>query len=170
MRRIAFIALLVALAAPRARAQGGLSSAHLGGAFGVSLPLGGLADDHASGFNLSGSAEFEAPTEAMGVRGELFYEHFPSKAGVPSAHAAEAGAAIINAIYHFQGASFHPYLIGGMGIYRATDHGSSPGFNGGVGIKIPLTGMTAYFEMRVHKILTNGSSYASLPISFGLSF
>jgi hypothetical protein len=170
MRRFLTSIVAIALCAPAARAQGGLSSAHLGGAFGISFPVGGLSRDHASGFNLSGSAEFEAPMELMGVRGEVFYEHFPASADAAGAHAAQASAAIINAVYHFQGVSYHPYLIGGMGVYNTTGNGTNPGFNGGMGIKIPLSGMTAYFEARLHKVLTNGSSYVSFPISFGLSF
>ncbi|MGH7670160.1 MAG: hypothetical protein ACRENQ_11780, partial [Gemmatimonadaceae bacterium] len=77
---------------------------------------------------------------------------------------------IIDAIYHIPGSSLNAYFIGGMGIYSVTGNGTKPGFNGGVGIRIPLTGMTAYFEARLHKVLTDNSSYLSLPVTFGLSF
>lgn len=170
MRRLAFLTLLLALTASAAAAQGGLSAAHLGTAFGVSFPVGDLSRNHASGFNLAATAEFVGLDAATGVRAEIFYEHFAAKSGDSGASAAQAGAAIVNAIYHFQGTAFHPYLIGGMGLYSVTGNSTRPGFNGGVGMKIPLTGMTAYFEARLHKVLTNGSSYVSLPISFGLSF
>ena len=170
MKRLGTIAALLALCAAPALAQGGLSAGHLGASFGISFPTGSLARNHASGFNLAGIAEYEAPGQVMGVRGELFYERFGAKTGVAGARAVQTGAAIIDAVYHFQGSSFHPYLIGGMGLYRVTGNGSRPGFNGGVGIRIPLTGMTAYFEARLHKVLTDGSSYLSLPVSFGLSF
>lgn len=170
MRRLAFIVLALGLAAPAARAQGGLSSAHLGASFGISVPLGDISHDHSSGFNLGASAEFDAPGQAMGVRGELLYEHFAADQSRTNVGAIQAGSATINAIYHFQGQTFHPYLIGGMGVYSVTDQSARPGLNGGVGFEIPLTGMTAHFEARIHKVLTNGRSYVSLPISFGLSF
>ncbi len=170
MRRVAFVAALLVCAAPAASAQGGLSAGHLGAAFGVSFPTGSLSRDHASGFNLAATAEYLAPFQSVGVRGELFYEHFAAKPQAPGAKAVQTAAAIVNAVYHIQGQAFHPYLIGGMGLYHVTGNGASPGFNGGAGIQVPLTGMTAYFEARLHKVLTSGSSYVSLPITFGLSF
>lgn len=175
MRRIVTLAALLAFAAFAVPTtvlaqEGGLSAGHLGAGFGVSFPTGSLARNHASGFNLSGIAEYHAPGQTMGVRGELFYERFGAKTGATGVRATQATAAIVNAVYHFQNPSFHPYLIGGMGLYRVTGNGSRPGFNAGVGIRIPLTGMTAYFEARLHKVLTDGSSYLSLPVTFGLSF
>ncbi|HEU4990513.1 MAG TPA: outer membrane beta-barrel protein [Gemmatimonadaceae bacterium] len=170
MKRLRTVAALLVCCAAPALAQGGLSAGHLGAAFGVSFPTGQLAHAHASGFHLAGLAEYEAPGQDMGVRGELFYERFGAKAGAGGARAVQAGAAIVDAVYHFQGTSFHPYLIGGMGLYRVTGNGSRPGFNAGAGIRIPLSGMTAFFEARLHKVLTDGSSYLTLPVSFGLSF
>ena len=172
MRRlfIAIVLLAAGSATTAAAQQGGLSAAHLGASLGVSLPTGGLSSGHAPGFNLAGLAEYQAPGQVMGIRGELFYERFPAKSGASNVKASQAVAGIVNAVYHFQTPAFHPYLIGGMGLYRVTDGGSRPGFNGGVGIQIPLTGMTAFFEARIHKVLTDGSPYVSLPISFGLSF
>lgn len=170
MNRLGTIVALLAVAASTASAQGGLSAGHLGAAFGVSFPTGALSHAHASGFNLMGTAEYQAPGQVMGLRGEVFYEHFAAKAQAPGARSVQTTAAIINAVYHVQGSSFHPYLIGGMGLYHVSDNGTRPGFNGGVGIQIPLTGMTAYFEARLHKVLTDGTSYVSIPISFGLSF
>ncbi|MDE3128934.1 MAG: hypothetical protein KGL38_13070 [Gemmatimonadota bacterium] len=170
MNRLAIAAALLLFAAAPVRAQGGLSAGHLGAAFGVSFPTGSLSDGHSSGFNLAGTAEYQAPGQPMGVRGELFYEHFAARTGVAGARAVQTTAAIVSAVYNVQGASFHPYFIGGMGLYSVTGGGTRPGFNGGVGLRIPLTGMTAYFEARLHKVLTDGSSYLSMPITFGLSF
>ncbi|MDE3053249.1 MAG: outer membrane beta-barrel protein [Gemmatimonadota bacterium] len=172
MNRLATAAALVLLAAAPvpALAQGGLSAGHLGAGFGVSFPTGSLSDRHSSGFNLTGTAEYQAPGQPMGVRGEIFYEHFSAKTGVAGARSAQTTAALVSAVYNVEGTSVHPYFIGGMGIYSVTGGGTHPGFSGGVGIRIPLTGMTAYFEARLHKVLTDGSSYLSLPVTFGLSF
>ncbi|HVA58248.1 MAG: hypothetical protein WBQ26_11390 [Gemmatimonadaceae bacterium] len=170
MRRFGITGALLLFAASSAVAQGGLSAGHLGAAFGVSLPTSSLSHEHSAGFNLAATAEYRAPLETVGVRGELFYEHFAAKPQAVGAHSVQATAAIVSAVYHIQGVSYHPYLIGGMGLYHVTASGTNPGFNGGLGIEIPLTGMTAYFEARLHKVLTNGSSYLSLPITFGLSF
>lgn len=172
MTRFATAAALILLAAAPvpALAQGGLSAGHLGAAFGVSFPTGALSNQHSSGFNLAATAEYQAPGQAMGVRGEIFYEHFAAKTAVAGARSIQTTAAVVSAVYNVQGSPAHPYFIGGMGLYAVTGGGTRPGFNGGVGLRIPLTGMTAYFEARLHKVLTDGSSYLSLPITFGLSF
>ena len=166
--RITHWMLALGLASPAA-AFGQLGSGQTGGAFGVSLPVGPLASGHQAGFNLSGFAEYHAPSEPMGVRAELLYERFEAVQN-STVGANQAIGATINAVYHIPGRAYHPYLIGGMGAYKVTAESTCPGFNGGAGIEIPLTGMRAYFEARVHKVLTARSSYAAIPISFGLSF
>jgi len=170
MTRLGTIAALLALAATPALAQGGLSAGHLGASVGISFPVGALALTHASGFNLGANAEYEAPGQPMGIRGEVFYERFGGKTTVAGSRAAQSTAGIIDAIYHVPGSSLNAYFIGGMGIYSVDGNGTKPGFNGGIGIRIPLTGMTAYFEARLHNVLTDNSSYVSLPVTFGLSF
>jgi Outer membrane protein beta-barrel domain len=170
MKRLGTIAALLAFSASTALAQGGLSSAHLGASVGISFPTGALSRTHASGFNLGALAEYEAPGEAMGIRGEFFYERFGGKATVAGARSSQTTAGIIDAIYHVPDSALHAYFIGGMGIYNVTGSGTKPGFNGGLGIRIPLTGMTAYFEARLHTVLIDNASYLTLPVSFGLSF
>ncbi|HET7631003.1 MAG TPA: hypothetical protein VFK16_01670 [Gemmatimonadaceae bacterium] len=170
MRSLATAILLLTIAAPTAAAQGGLSAGHFGAGFGVSIPTGALANTHSAGFNLSWNASYQAVDQPMGIRGELFYQRFGAKAGATGVKASQAFAGVVDGEYHFQGFAFHPYLIGGLGLYHVTDAGTHPGFNGGVGIRIPLVGMTAYFEARLHKVLTDTRSYVSVPISFGLSF
>ena len=170
MTRFGTVIALLALSTGTAFAQGGLSAGHLGAAVGISFPTGALARTHASGFNLGAIAEYEAPGQPMGVRGELFYERFGGKTGVAGSRSAQATAGIIDAIYHVPDSPLNAYFIAGMGIYDVTGNGTSPGFNGGLGIRIPLSGMTAYFEARLHKVLTNNSPYVSVPITFGLSF
>lgn len=170
MKRIATVVALLVMGAPPVLAQGGLSAGHLGAAFGVSFPMGSLADWHSSGFNLAGTAEYQEPGQAMGVRGEIFYEHFAAKTGAVGVGAVQATAAIVSAVYNVPESSLNTYFIGGMGLYSVTGGGTRPGFNGGIGVRIPLTGMTAYFEARLHKVLTDGTSYLSLPVTFGLSF
>jgi hypothetical protein len=170
MRFLSTAAFLLVLTAPAAAAQGGLSAGHLGAGFGISIPTGKLADAHSAGFNLSASAAYQAVNQPMGIRGELLYQHFGAETGTTGVKASQDVAAIVNGEYHFQGHGFDPYLIGGLGLHHVTEGGTHPGFNGGLGVRIPLVGMTAFFEARIHKVLTDNSSYVSIPISFGLSF
>jgi len=63
-----------------------------------------------------------------------------------------------------------PYIIGGMGLYHITDHGNNAGLNVGTGVTIPLTSMGAYAEVRLHAALSQGPSYVTIPLTFGLTF
>jgi hypothetical protein len=141
----------------------------MGVSFGMSLPTGALSSAYGAGFNLSGLVEYTAPPEPMGLRAEIFYQRFEANQGVTGG-ANQALGVIANAVYHIPGRAYHPYLIGGMGAYRVTDETTRPGLNAGAGIDIPLTGMSAHFEARLHKVFTDHSSYVTMPISFGLSF
>src|SRR4051794_39356987 len=71
------------LFAPSARAQQVLPGVQLGGAAGVSIPTGQLANAYSAGFNLSGLAQLRTPEEAVGARGELLWEQFGHKSSVP---------------------------------------------------------------------------------------
>ena len=47
---------------------------------------------------------------------------------------------------------------------------NNAGFNVGTGVSIPLTGMGAYAEARVHFALAQGPSFVTVPITFGITF
>lgn len=135
---------------------------------GISIPAGGLSRTQQSGFNLGALAEYHAPGEAVGIRGELNFEQFSKKQDAPKSRSATE--LTINALYDIPGYAFRPYFIGGMGFYHLTEQGNHPGFNIGTGINIPLTGFTAHMEARVHWAMTDGPSFISVPISFGVEF
>jgi hypothetical protein len=61
-------------------------------------------------------------------------------------------------------------LVGGIGLYHISDNGNSAGFNGGMGLTIPLPGMGAYAEARVHFALNQGPSFVTIPVTFGITF
>lgn len=135
---------------------------------GISLPIGHLAESVAPGFNLGALAQYRAPGEALGVRGEVLYQHFPAK---DSSHtSASSTAATLNVLYDVPGYQFRPYFIGGMGFYHLSHQGNHPGLNAGMGIDIPLTGLSAHLEARMHWALTTGANNITIPISFGLRF
>jgi hypothetical protein len=147
-----------------------LANGLVGGAAGMSLPTGQLAKAYSAGFNLSGLVEMRAPQEAVGIRGELLWEHFEPKSGQSALENKNAVALVLNAMYFVPEYALRPYFIGGMGFYHVSDQGNRPGLNFGLGIDIPLSGLAAHFEARLHKVLTDGGSYASVPISFGVKF
>ena len=140
----------------------------LGG--GISIPVGGVAKDRLPGFNLVGLAEFRTPSEPLGIRAEALYQYFGAKQNSVGVENSNNFAALINVVYHAPQSQVRPYVIGGMGLYHISDHGNNAGLNGGVGVSIPLTNMGAYAEVRAHFALTQGPSFVTIPITFGLTF
>ena len=137
---------------------------------GISIPAGGIAKDRQPGFNLDAMAEFRTPNEPLALRGEVLYQYFGKDQNVANATTANTVAFLINVVYHAPKSQVRPYLIGGMGLYHISDNGNNAGFNVGTGLTIPLTGMGAYAEARVHFALAQGPSFVTVPITFGITF
>lgn len=179
MSRISNIAavLLLAASAPTAAAQAAGATSMpvpiigLGG--GISIPAGGIAKDRQPGFNLDAMAEFRAPSEPLGLRGEVLYQYFGASKNAVNVSSANTVGFLLDVVYHTPGSQAHPYLIGGMGLYHISSNGSSSnsaGFNVGTGLTIPLPGMGAYAEARLHFALNQGPSFVTVPVTFGVTF
>ena len=137
---------------------------------GISIPAGGIAKDRQPGFNLDAMAEFRTPNEPLALRGEVLYQYFGADKNALNSTSANTVAFLVNVVYHAPKSQVRPYLIGGMGLYHISDNGNSAGFNAGTGLTIPLTGMGAYAEARVHFALNQGPSFVTIPITFGITF
>ena len=137
---------------------------------GISIPAGGIAKDRQPGFNLDAMAEFRAPSEPLGLRGEVLYQYFGASKNATNVSSANTVGFLLDVVYHSPGSQAHPYLIGGIGLYHIADNGSSAGFNAGTGVTIPLPGMGAYAEARVHFALNQGPSFVTIPVTFGITF
>ena len=140
---------------------------------GISIPAGGIAKNRQPGFNLVALAEFRAPSEPLGIRGEVLYQYFGASSNTLNVSSANTVGFLVNVVYHSPGSQAHPYLIGGMGLYHVSDNGTSSnsaGFNVGTGLSIPLPGMGAYAEARVHFALKQGASFVTIPVTFGVTF
>src|SRR3982751_6781663 len=136
---------------------------------GISIPAGGVAKNRQPGFNLDAMAEFRTPSEPLGLRGEVLYQYFGKDQNAVTSDANTVGF-LVNVVYHAPKSQVRPYLIGGMGLYHISDQGNSAGFNVGTGVSIPLTGMGAYAEARVHFALAQGPSFVTVPITYGITF
>jgi hypothetical protein len=137
---------------------------------GISIPAGGIAKNRQPGFNIDGMAEFRVPSEPLGLRGEVLYQYFGHDKNALNTTNANTVAFLVNVVYHSPGSQAHPYLIGGMGLYHISDQGNSAGFNAGTGLTIPLSGVGAYAEARIHFALAQGPSFVTVPITFGITF
>lgn len=151
-------------AAPTIGASGGMTA-------GIAIPVGALSDNHSAGYILSGLVDFSAAEQPYSFRGELIYQHYDRKrnaaAGTRSMNILSVGASLLARTPR---AASSAYLIGGIGIYRATDNGTKPGVNVGAGLEVPLTFFIGMAEARVHWVLTDGRPLLSLPIGLGARF
>lgn len=175
MRRFSIVVALAVLisGARLATGQAGVQTMPmpvLGIGGGISIPAGGIAKNRQPGFNIDGMAEFRVPSEPLGLRGEVLYQYFAHDKNALNAANANTVAFLVNVVYHSPGSQAHPYLIGGMGLYHISDQGNSAGFNAGTGLTIPLSGVGAYAEARIHFALAQGPSFVTVPITFGITF
>jgi hypothetical protein len=181
MRRFSLLAVvtlvLAALVASPARAQQGIPpaaptiGASGGLTAGIAIPIGALSDNHAAGYTLSGLVDFSAAEQPYSFRAEVIYQHYDRKrnapAGTESMNILSFGASVLARTPR---AASSAYLIGGIGVYRATDNGTKPGLNLGAGLEVPLTFFIGMAEARIHWALTEGRPLLSIPISIGARF
>ena len=171
------IALASVLTPAIAAAQ---ASTSFGVAAGASVPVGNFSDAVSTGYHAMATLNVSAPLAPVGFRIDGMFNEFNLKGGgsdkdrvfaVTGNVLLNTGSAIVAS----------PYLIGGGGWYHNSlsfndplfGNGSSTdnqfGFNVGAGVRIPLTGFSAFIEARYHKMLGN-SGVQFIPITFGINF
>jgi opacity protein-like surface antigen len=192
---LAVATLALAFSASSASAQA-VRPFTFGVSAGATIPTGDLAENDpdldccgaSTGFNVNGLIGFQSPTMPVGFRGEVMYNRFGLK-NLPSG--VDGNGTIIgvnlNAIVGGSGnVGISPYFIGGVGYSQfkgsieedgleISASTSAFGVNGGVGIKIPLSGFQTFIEARYHYLFSEdedeGTSNAQfIPISFGIMF
>ncbi len=147
-----------------------------GGTAGIAIPIGRAADDHAAGYALGGLVEYSVYGQPYALRGELTYQHFALKTGrtVPGLGALNVVSLGATVAYKLlpnpTPASANTYATGGIALYHATDEGTRPGVNGGLGFEIPLAGFSATGEARLHLMIADRSPIITLPLTVGLRF
>lgn len=153
----------------------------LGG--GVSLPLGDFGDVTSTGFHGLAAVGFQPANLPVGFQIDGMYQRFGFD-DVPDEF--DANFQIIqgtaNVVYTFvtaEESTFHPYLIGGVGVYnsKATGDGvpddessTDFGVNAGAGFDIQAGAVGLFVEGRFHNIFTDGSDANMIPISVGVRF
>lgn len=176
MRRYSILLQFVALAATtrtlaaQAAAATTMPIPIIGIGGGISIPLGGISKNRQPGFNLDAMAEFRAPSQPLGLRGEVLYQYFGASKNSVDVSDANTLGFLVDVVYHAPQSQVRPYMIGGMGLYHTSENGNSAGFNVGTGLTIPLTGMGAYAEARIHFALAQGPSFVTIPVTFGITF
>jgi ribosomal protein L27 len=175
--RLALVAILVAAstaqsqttqavppAAPTIGASGGLGG-------GIAIPIAGLSETHSAGYTISGIIDFSAAEQPFSFRTELIFQRYDRKrsaaAAVRDMNITSLGASLL-ARSPKQGSS--AFVMGGIAVYRATDNGTKPGVNVGMGLDVPLTFFIGMADVRVHYVLTEGKPIVTVPITLGARF
>jgi hypothetical protein len=168
---IAILAAGLALTATDAAAQVRLSVAG-----GPSFPVGHLADEMDTGFNVLLGAGLSVPVLPVGIRVDGMLNQFP-ESGHDGNFRVISGS--VNAILDIPMVVARPYIIGGLGVYNSRftdddhDHGdegstTNVGANIGAGIRVGLGGISVFAETRLHNIFSEGEQARFIPLSLGI--
>jgi opacity protein-like surface antigen len=164
----------------------------VGGALGGTIPLGDFSDGADLGWHLGGLFEYKQPSFPVTWRGELTYHRNGLKddffsGQIPGVGNLDGNFSMINfvanALYPFgdKAKTSHPYIIGGLGLYRVkatasyqgidiSDSQTKFGINVGGGVEFALSGFDAFIEARYHSVFTDNNSTNFIPLSFGFKF
>jgi hypothetical protein len=175
MNRIVFstlsAAVAIAAATPNVGAQSSYNPWQIGGAAGIAFPTGDLDNVANVGFNVTLAGGYQPRNNPLGVRAEAAFNQFGNQG---PGRDFEIPAFTGNLIYAFQGVSYSPYVIGGVGLYRPNigpggDAESDFGFNVGGGIKLPFSrSFETFVEARYHHVSVNNGSLGFIPITIGI--
>jgi hypothetical protein len=166
---VAIIAAGLACFATDAAAQVRLSVAG-----GPSFPVGHLADEMNTGFNVLVGAGLSVPVLPVGLRVDGMLNQFP-ESGHDGDFRVISGS--VNAILDIPLVAARPYIIGGLGVYNSrftdddhADEGSTSnlGANIGAGIRVGLPGVSVFAETRFHNIFSEGEQARFIPLSLGI--
>jgi hypothetical protein len=149
---------------------------------GASVPLGDFANFASTGWHAGGLLQWNSPTAPLGIRADVAYHDF-GNSGTSTANPSMV-VGTINGMWLFPSTStVRPYLIGGGGFYneRCEECNSQTklGVNGGLGVAVPLSGISTVIEARVHLVFDGRdaagnvpaiSNSTFIPISVGILF
>jgi len=175
-------ALMAAVGAAPAMAQGAKFS--VGG--GLTLPLGDFGDVASTGWHGLAAVGFQPANLPVGFQLDGMYQRF----GVENAPDNFDGNTQIiqgtaNVVYTFttaEASTFHPYLIGGVGVYNSKPTGDDLtalvgdesstdfGVNAGAGFDFQAGSVGLFLEGRFHNIFSDGSDANFIPITVGVRF
>ena len=176
-------AALVFTAAPAAAQLGPVNPFSFGVSAGAAVPVGDFGDGYKTGYGINGLIGIRVPASPVSFRGEVGYTRNDFKGGVDGHTRIISGVAnILLSASPGPTVVARPYLIGGVGIYNGKtsldasnveiDDGSDTkfGLNGGVGVELPLSGISAFAEARFVSIFTEDRKTNYIPITVGIRF
>lgn len=145
---------------------------------GLSVPTGTTSNGLKTGWHGLALVQFKPASSPVGFRIDGSYNQLGFDGGGGKE---EVIAGTANAVYELATSAesrFHPYLIGGGGIYNVKskpDFGVSLsdtkfGVNVGAGFNFKSSGIGFFVEGRFHDILLSGPDFHYIPITAGIRF
>lgn len=173
LRTISAAAVIMLLAASRLPAQGTMVS--LGG--GIGIPLGTYDDLVKIGWQATAALSFTPQSIPVGIRIDGNFAQFTDETPLDIKSQQVYGTA--NAVYYLTSSEisrFHPYLIGGGGVYNSKATGDDApdgsttkfGINLGAGFDFTAGGAGLFLEGRWHNVFVEGDNLKFLPLTFGI--
>jgi hypothetical protein len=175
LSRTVAVCLGLGLTAAAASAQMPL---HFGVGAGLSVPTGSTNDLLKTGWHALGLVQFKPASTPVGFQIDASYDHLGFDGGGGKD---EVIAGTANAVYEFATSAesrFHPYLIGGVGVYNvkakpdlfASASNTNVGINVGAGFNFKASGMAWFVESRFHDVMVSGPNFHYVPITAGIRF
>ena len=186
MRGLRSVALGAALMAAVGAAPAMAQTAKFSVGGGLTLPLGDFGDASSTGWHGMAAVGFQPANLPVGFQLDGMYQRFGVE-GAPDNF--DGHTQIIqgtaNVVYTFttaESSQFHPYLIGGVGLYNAKPTGDDLtaligdesstdfGINGGAGFDFQAGSVGLFLEGRFHNVFSDGSDGTFIPITVGVRF
>ena len=153
---------------------------------GLTLPLGDFGDAASTGWHGLAAVGFQPANLPVGFQLDGMYQRFGVE-GAPDNFDGHTQViqGTANVVYTFttaEASTFHPYLIGGVGIYNAKPTGddftaivgdessTDFGVNAGAGFDFMAGSVGLFVEGRFHNVFSDGSDATFIPISVGVRF
>jgi len=154
---------------------------------GISFPTGDFGSGYKSGYDISAFVGFHPATSPVGFRAEGMYDRFDFKGNNPLGLHRNVFAGTGNILLGGTATpgSIRPYVIAGVGLYNLKEDATNAsgassstkfGINGGAGLELPLSGITALLEARIHYVFANngdtalGYNATFIPVVVGVRF
>jgi hypothetical protein len=150
---------------------------------GASIPVGDFSEDFAgNGWHVGALLQWNSPTVPVGIRADGTYHNFGNSGTGTFDPTMFVGT--INGMFQLSSTStVRPYVIAGGGVYNERcnicDSQTKFGVNGGVGVNVPLSGISTIIEARFHLIFDKVEATGDqrqignttfIPISVGVLF
>ncbi|MGZ8379858.1 MAG: outer membrane beta-barrel protein [Gemmatirosa sp.] len=174
---VAPFALVVSAVSAQAQEAGTITRpVSIGITGGLTVPTGDAGDFLESGFNAGALLEFTSATLPVAFRINGEYQRFSGKNAPSNAVDLRIISGTADVVYKFGGVMARPYVLGGVGLFNVgatvedADSENKFGFNVGAGLELPLSGITAFADVRYQSIQTEGNATNLIPIRVGIRF